>query len=91
MSLIELLSLFRRIKYYDARNVKYSIDVKSIYRHGGNMGIFRCVCVGGGGGGEGDRFFKWIRGHACPENFKTKFSSLLIRFIMAIGGKYKTS
>ena len=47
------------------------------------------VCVWGGGGGG--RFFQWIRGHACPENVKTKFSSLLIRFIMAIGGKYKTS
>ena len=53
-------------------------------------GLLRhCVCVGGGGGAT--RYFKWIRDYVPTKNFKIKYQSLLIRFIMTIDGKYKTS
>ena len=53
-----------------------------------------CVWGGGGGGGGGymgDNVFKLIRGQGILNIFKTKFPSLLIRFIITIDGKYKTS
>ena len=44
-----------------------------------------------GGGGASEHFGKQKRGHAHFDYFQTKFPSLLIRFIMSIDGKYKTS
>ena len=44
-----------------------------------------------GGGGAADIYFKWIRGQAPIKMYKTKFPSLLIRFIKTTDGKYKTS
>ena len=43
--------------------------------------------------GEGaDIFFKWMRSQTLSLKFsKTKFPCLLIRLIMAINGRYKTS
>ena len=41
-----------------------------------------------GEGAGADKYFKWIGGDGSPENVHP---SLLIRFIKAIDGKYKTS
>ena len=47
--------------------------------------------VNTGVGGGPDRYFKWIWRHALPEKFQNQLFSLLIRFIMTIDGKYKTT
>ena len=44
------------------------------------------IVLGGGGGGT-ESYFKWVQGNVSPDNYP----SLLIRFIMTVDGKYKTS
>ena len=53
------------------------------------------MTIGGGGGGGGEKGKADISGEyevmLTLKMFKTKFPSLLIRFMMTIIGKYKTN